>query len=56
MKFITNIEWTRVRTIVVIVMIILLSAYLIVRSVALNNRYNEERKPKPTVETDKSFC
>jgi len=56
MKFITNIEWIRVRNIIVIIVIILLSTYLIVRSVMFNDRYNEEHKPKPTVETDKSFC
>ena len=57
MKFITNLDLTRIRNITLIVLIILLSGYIVIRSILLVNKFNEKQEIKQkTEETDKSFC
>ena len=52
MKFITNLEWTKIRNIILIVLIILLSGYIVIRSIMFNSDYNDRKKPKPVKETE----
>ena len=57
MKFITNLEWKKIRNIILIVLIILLSGYIVIRSIMFNSEYNDRKKMKenPVEETDKVF-
>ena len=47
MKFITNIEWIKIKIITIIILIILLSSYLFVRLIIFNNEINKPIIEKP---------
>lgn len=52
--FRSNIEWGKIRKLIVIILLILLTAYIVIKSIDLNNEYNKKQKIK--IETEKSYC
>jgi type II secretory pathway pseudopilin PulG len=55
MRFTTNLEWTKIRKLIVILLLSILLAYITIRLVLMNDEMNEPQE-KIEVETNKSFC
>jgi uncharacterized protein YpmS len=54
MKFITNLEWTKIKKIIIILLLSILLVYITIRLISINNEINNPIENKQE-QTDKMF-